>query len=134
VAVITLSDHNAKVGYAEFPGQSLQTLERLLAATECRMAAVGAAILGAEASKRNETLGAAEIRHAGETSLLTAAVSATQAALKMALGIAGDWMSASGKIEVTLNNDFGSKRMDGQTLTALVAAYQAGALTLSAFL
>jgi hypothetical protein len=39
-----------------------------------------------------------------------------------------------GHYSVELNTDFVSKRMDGATLTALVAAYQAGAVTLAGFL
>jgi len=98
LAVITLQDPNAKVGYAEFTGQGLSTIERLISATEGRMSAMGAAVLVAEQSKRAEIATAAEIRNAGGTSLLSGAVSATQAALRAALAICAEWQGATGTI------------------------------------
>jgi hypothetical protein len=130
---LLLKDANAKVGYAEFKGDGLGSLERAIAATENRMAVLGAAILGAEA-RRVETAEAARIRHSGETGLLMAAVSAVQATLQTALQFAADWDGAAGKVSVELNDDFISARLDPQTLLGLVQAYQAGALTLGSLL
>ena len=126
---IMLKDPNAKVGYAEFKGDGLGSLERAIAAKEAQMAVLGAAILGAEA-RRVETAEAARIRHSGETGLFMAAVSAVQASLQAALSFAADWDGASGGVAVELNDDFISTRLDPQTLVGLVQAYQAGALSL----
>jgi hypothetical protein len=130
---ILLKDANAKVGFAEFRGDGLGSLERAIAAKEAQMAVLGAAILGAEARRGVETATAAHIRHSGETSLLTAAVSAVQASLQAALAFAADWDGASGVL-VELNDDFISARLDPQTLLGLVQAFQAGALTLGSLL
>ena len=130
---ILLKDPNAKVGFAEFRGDGLGSLERAIASKERQMAVLGAAILSAE-TRRNETAEAAHIRHSGETALLSAAVSAVQATLQAALAFAAEWDGASGKIVVELNDDFISARLDPQTLLGLVQAYQAGALTLGSLL
>jgi hypothetical protein len=127
---IMLKDPNAKVGYAEFKGDGLGSLERAIAAKEQQMAVLGAAILGAEA-RRVETAEAARIRHSGETGLLMAAVSAVQASLQAALSFAAEWAGAAGGLAVELNDDFISTRLDPQTLLGLVQAYQAGALSLA---
>ncbi len=130
---VLLKDPNAKVGFAEFKGDGLGSLERAIAAKEQQMAVLGAAILGAEA-RRVETAEAARIRHSGETGLLMAAVSAVQASLHAALSFASDWDGAAGSVAVELNDDFISARLDPQTLLGFVQAYQAGALSLGALL
>lgn len=130
---ILLKDPTAKVGFAEFKGDGLGSLERAIAAKEQQMAALGAAILSAEAG-RNETAEAARIRHSGETGLLMAAVSAVQASMQAALAFAAEWDGATGAVAVELNDDFISSRLDPQTLLGLVQAYQAGALTLASLL
>jgi hypothetical protein len=129
---IVLEDSQSKVGFAEFSGQGLGAIERAISATEGKMAALGAAILGAE-MRRTETAEAARFRHGGETSLLSATVSAVQSGLQSALQIASDWVHA-GKVTIELNDDFVSTRLDPQTLVGLVQAYQVGALTLSSLL
>lgn len=134
-SIIQISNPAAKVYYAEFSGAGLSALEKLLDATERRMASVGASILNAASSQREETATGAQLRSASEGSLLTAAVSAVQAAVKQALEFCATFSpNAASKIEVALNMEFAKRRMDGPTLTGLVQAYTAGALELSAFL
>jgi len=84
---ILLNDPAAKNRSAEFKGGGLGNLERTIAAKEQQMAALGAAILSAEAG-RNETAEAARIHHSGETGLLMAGVSALQASTRAALAFA----------------------------------------------
>jgi hypothetical protein len=130
---LVLADSAARVGFAEFKGDGLGSLERAMAAKERMLAILGAAVFGTDA-KRIETAEAARIRNSGETSLLMGVVSAVQASLEAAMKFAADWQGAAGDVSVSLNTDFVSEKMDPQTLVGLVAAYQAGALTLSSLL
>jgi hypothetical protein len=132
-SAILLKDAQAKCGFAEFQGRGLGALERAIADKEQQMAALGAAILGAE-MRRPETAEAARLRHGGETSLLSSTVSAVQSSLQSALQFAAEWAHASGEVKIELNDDFVSTRLDPQTLLGLVQAYQIGALTLSSLL
>ena len=131
-AAILLKDANAKVGFAEFKGDGLGSLERALAAKEKQMALLGGAVL--TEARRVETATAAGIRHSGEVSSLLATASAVQASLQAALAFCADWDSATGNCVIELNQDFVSARLDPQTLLGLIQAYQAGALTLDSLL
>jgi hypothetical protein len=130
-SAILLQNSEAKVGFAALDGNGLGALERAIAAIEHRMADLGASVLAAEVKRGNETALAAGIRHSSQSNLLTATVSAVQAGLLLALRYAADWTGASpDAVKIELNDDFISTRLDAQTLTGLVQAFQAGALTL----
>lgn len=132
-AAILLNDPQAKVGYAEFSGQGLGSLENALEQKERQMAALGAAALNVH-RKGIEAAETARIRVSGEHSLLMTVVSAVEAVLTAALQIAADWCGATGKIHIELNRDFVDVTLAPQTLTALLASYQAGAISLETFL
>jgi hypothetical protein len=133
MSAIMLTDVNAKVYYAEFSGQGLKSIENALAAKERQMAVLGATAFdnGPNGVEAAET---ARIRTSGQTSLLMGVTTSVEATLQIAMSLAAWWAGAEGPVEITLNRDFSDIRLDGQTLTALVAAYQSGALSLSQFL
>ena len=132
-SALILKDPHSKAGFAEFKGDGLQSLERAIAVKEQQMAALGAATIGSEL-RQVETAEAARIRHSGETALMMGTVSAVQAGLEAALRIAAAWQGVTGEVSVALNDDLIAEKLDAQTLLGLVSAYQAGALTLEAFL
>lgn len=123
----------AKVGYAEFNGQGLGSLENALTEKEHMMAVLGAAVF-ADGKKGVEAAETARIRTSGETSLLMGVVQAAEACLTAALTAAAEWAGAPAKIEVHLNREFQDITLDPATLTGLVAAYQAGAITIEQLL
>lgn len=132
-AAVLLDDPQAKVGYADFNGSGLGSLEKALEDKEHMMAVLGAAVF-ADGKKGVEAAETARIRTSGETSLLMGVVQAAEACLTAALTAAAAWAGAPGKVEVTLNREFVDITLEPQTLSALVAAYQAGALSLEQFL
>lgn len=132
-AAILLPEANAKVGYAEFNGQGLASLETALATKEAMMAVLGAAVFHRD-GKGVEAAETARIRTSGETNLLAGIVTAVEEAILAVLQCAAAWMSVTDAIEVTLNRDFVDTKLDGPTLTGLVAAYQSGGLSLQQFL
>jgi hypothetical protein len=133
-SALVLADSNAKVGYAEFSGAGLAAIATEIATKENQLSALGAAIIASEIRK-SETATAARIRHSGETSLMLGVVAAVEAGLEAALKFAAAWIRMpDADITVTLNDQFVGEKLDAQTVTALVAAYLAGAMTLEAFL
>lgn len=130
---ILLSDPHAKVAYAEFVGQGLGSLERALEMKERQMAVLGAAAF-AEQKKAFESAEAIRLRQSGENSLLMGTVGSVETVLKDALGFVSAWAGGVDQVQVALNRDFMDVTLDGQTLQALVGAYQAGAITLESFL
>lgn len=133
MAAIILADPNAKVGYAEFTGQGLQSLETALKDKEHMMSVLGAATFSA-GQKGVEAAETARIRTSGENSLLMGIVGAVETVLESALEFAASWMGASGEIDVDINRDFIDVTMSPMELQQLVGAYQAGTITLQTFL
>lgn len=132
-AALVLPDANSKVGYAEFVGQGLGSLEKAIDKKEEQMAVLGAAAF-AEPKRTFESAAAVRMRMSGENTLLGSIVTAVETLLQGALGYAARWMGSNGAIKVVLNREFVNITLDGQTIQGFVSAYQAGAMSLEAFL
>lgn len=131
--VLKLPDSAGRVGYAEFTGQGLGSLERALESKERMMAVLGAAVFG-EQRKGVEAAETAKIRQSGETSLLMGVVSSVEEVLRHALTCAAGWAGAANGVSIDINRDFFDTAIDPQLLAGLVQAYQAGAITIDTFL
>ena len=132
-AAIIISDPEGKVGYAEFTGQGLKSLETAIEDKEQQMAVLGAAVF-AGGKKGVEAAETARIRTSGENSLLMGVVSSAEETLRAAVACAGAWMGEKGEATINLNRDFIDEKLDPQTLVGMVQAYQAGAMSIEAFL
>lgn len=132
-AVIKLTDAQGKVGYAEFTGQGLKSLEKAIEDKEQQMAVLGAAVF-AGGKKGVEAAETARIRTSAENSLLMGIVSSVEESLLAALKFAAAWASADDSgVTVHLNRDFIDEKIDPQTLVGMVQALQANAMSLEAF-
>lgn len=132
LAVICIEEANAKVAYAEVRGD-FKGLESAMKSKEEKMAVLGASVFH-DNPKGVEAAETARIRTSGETSLLSGVVTAVEETIEAALKFAAHWIGAEGPVQITLNREFVDTRLDGATLTGLVAAFQSGALSLSQFL
>jgi hypothetical protein len=131
-AAIVLADPQAKVGYAEFSGQGLASLDKGLEQKEHQMAILGASLFGSKGGV--EAAETARIRTSGESSLLSSVVSSIEEALEKVLQIMADWMGVNYEIDLDINRDFVGERITAPEIMALVTAYNSGVLTLEAFL
>jgi len=122
----------ATATFTEFTGQGLGSLEKLLDRKEAQMAAIGARMLAPEKSgvEAAQTL---EIKRAGETSVLASHANAVSATMTKALAVLAQWMGVSGEISYRLNTDFLPLRLSAQELTAMVGAWQSGAVSKQTF-
>jgi hypothetical protein len=118
-------DPQAKAGFLEFTGQGLGAIETALDRIEKQMALLGARMI-ADETKQAETLGATQIKRAGENAVLAKIVQACSEALEWALGVFAEWAGQEGDITYEINRDFLPAMMDAQTLTALFAGVQSG--------
>lgn len=118
----------AKGMFIEFTGKGLDAVKEALDKLEWRMALLGARML-ADETDQAETLGATQIKRSGENGVLAAIVIGVSGALEWALDVFAQWAGASGEIVYQINREFTPVPMDAQTLTALVAAWQNGALS-----
>ena len=130
------SSADSKVGFLEFQGQGLSTFERAMDRNEQLMAVLGSRML--EAQKRvGETADAIELRQSGENSVLSAVSLSVSDSLTHVLRWVYWWNSTEATPEtigddvvlITLNTDFKTKGMTSDQITAIVSAWQAGAIS-----
>jgi len=126
----------ATAGFLEFTGQGLTTFERAMDRDERLMAVLGTRML--ESQKRAvETAEALEIRQSGENSVLSAVSLSVSDSMTQVLRWVYWWNSteelpeaiADDRVLAQLNTDFSIKGMASAELTALVSAWQAGAIS-----
>jgi hypothetical protein len=124
-AAITSIDPNAKAEFLEFTGQGLEPIAAALDRIERQMALLGARMIADETAQA-ETLGATQIKRAGENSVLAKIVQSVSEGLEAALTIFAEWAGADGEITYQINRDFLPTMMDAPTLLALFAGVQSG--------
>jgi hypothetical protein len=124
-AAITSPHPEAKGEYIEFQGQGLGALEKMLDRLEKQMALLGARMI-ADESTQAETLGATQIKRAGENSVLAKIVTSVSESLEWALGVFAKWAGHEAEIAYQLNRDFLPAMMDAQQLNALFAGVTSG--------
>jgi len=126
----------ATAGFLEFTGQGLTTFERAMDRDEQLMAVLGTRML--ESRKRvGETAASIELRQSGENSILNTVSLSVSASLTQVLRWVYWWNSTEpipdaigpDLVLASLNTDFSITGMSFQEITALVAAWQAGAIS-----
>ncbi len=127
--MLVFPDPDTKVGFLEFTGVGLKTLENNLDRKEQQMAVLGARMLEAQ-RKGVESADTAMVHRSGESSLLASAARTISMALEKALAVFSAWAGAQNdEVEVALNHDFFPVPMNPLLLTALVTSWQAGAIS-----
>lgn len=127
-AAITSAHPDANGKFIEYTGQGLGAIEKALASLERRMAILGARML-ADEKLQAETLGATQIKRSGENSVLAQIAIAVSKSIEWALGVMLEWSGGSGTVRYEINRDFNPLMLDAQQLTALVGAWQNGAVS-----
>ena len=126
----------ATAGFLEFTGQGLTTFERAMDRDERLMAVLGSRLLE-DQKKVGETAEAIQLRQGGENSILGNISTNVSESLTQVLRWAYWWNSTEDIPErvtdsealLELNTDFSMKGMDSLELQAVVAAWQAGAIS-----
>jgi hypothetical protein len=126
----------ASAGFLEFTGQGLTTFERAMDRDESLLAVLGSRLLEGQ-KKVGETAEAIELRQSGENSILANIAVNVSAALTQVLRWAYWWNSTeespddvtADQVVVELNTDFSTKGLSAQEIQAIVAAWQANAIS-----
>lgn len=120
---------NSQVGMLEFQGAGVAAMRTAMEDKEYRMAALGARMIH-EGRNRNEAADTARMRGKSELALLTNVVNMAEAGMDRILRISCEWVGANpNDLVVKLNRDWVETRMDSNELTALLKAWQAGAIS-----
>ncbi len=121
-------DPAAKASFLEFTGQGLTALETRIKAKEMQMAVTGARMLAPDkaAAEATRTL---EIRQSGEVSALAAMANNIGHALSNCLTWLVTWAGVGTEAKIGLNTDYMVQSLSAQEITALVGAWQSGAIS-----
>ena len=119
----------AQAGMLEFTGAGIAAQKTALDDLTAQMATLGARMVY-DGKGRNETTDTAKLRHRSELSLLHSSVNMVEAAILKLLRLAAEWTSENPEdVSLKLHRDFTTAQMDPATLTALIKAWQAGAIS-----
>jgi hypothetical protein len=128
-----IPNESAKVGFLEFSGQGLGSLERAIEQKEQMMAVLGARLL--EGPKGVEAAETARIRQNTETSILSSMVQSVGNGIQKSLEFMAMWEGeAIDAVNVQMNKDFIDVRLPYQEVIALVQSYQMGGISLDTLL
>jgi len=117
-------------GMLEFTGAGIKAQKAAMDDLVAQMASLGARMVY-DGKGRNETTDTAKLRHRSELSLLTSTVNMVEAGITKLLKLAAEWTQpgSSEQVVFKIHRDFITAQMDPATLTALVKAWQAGAIS-----
>lgn len=127
--ILRISDPTAKLGFMEFTGEGLGSLERAMEQKEKQMAVLGASLL-MPPKKAAEAADTVRMNKSSENSFLVSLAVSIEAALKDAIQWMMLWASETGEVEVELNKDFVDAYLTAQEITALLALVQDGSMRL----
>lgn len=127
-------DPTTKVGFLEFTGEGLKTLERAQEQKEVQMAVLGARLL--EGQKAGvEAADTVRMRQSGDTFTLGNIAASVADILELCLSFVDRWNGGDGaSIEVEPNLEFVDTSLSAQEITALVGALNANAISHETFL
>lgn len=119
-----------QVGMLEFTGAGIAAQKEAMADKVAQMASLGARMVFS-GKGRNETEGTASLRVKDELSLLASTVVMVEAGLTKLLRMAAEWTQPgmADQVKLHLHRDFVSSQIDPATVTALIKAWQAGAIS-----
>jgi len=126
-SIITSTDASAKANFIEFTGQGLGALEKSMDRKEQQMAILGARMLATE-GRQQQTATTTAIHRTGENSVLAQIAISISLGLTKVLTWLSNWAGFTGEVDYQLNRDFLPVPIDGPALTAVIQAYQQGAL------
>lgn len=134
---VCVEESGASCGFLEFTGEGLGALEKAREEKEHQMAVLGARMLEAP-KKATETVESIQMKQSGEQSSLAQIAGTLGESFEQIYRWAAWWgMPADSKMESTaesvsveLNTDFTASSIDPAMITALLGAYQGGALSL----
>ena len=120
---------DAEVGMLEFKGPGVEAIAAEMTRAELHMAALGGRLLS-EPTRAAETEETTRIKSSSETSILMGMVSTASAALTQMLRWHAEWIGEKpDDVAIALNREFFDTKLSPRELTALVAAWQADAMT-----
>nr|DAF60008.1 MAG TPA: portal [Siphoviridae sp. ctUM413] len=125
-AVWVINDPSAKVGFLEFSGAGLSTLENRIAVKEKRMSILGARLLLDE-KKTAEATETLQMRKSGENAVLTSVASTISEGIVSFLKDVAFFENIAGEnLIYEINTDYNLTMIEPQLLAQIIAGIQSG--------
>jgi hypothetical protein len=129
-----IPDANAKVGYLEFTGQGLLSLEKALAEKQSQLASLSSRLID-NSTRGSEAAETVKLRYLSETASLKSIVRATEAFLNMVYSTIAEMEAKDPKsVNISLNKDFLDAKLSAAELKAWTEAYLNGSVTKEMYL
>lgn len=124
-----IPDPNAKVGFLEFTGQGLQSLEKALAEKQSQLASLSSRLID-NSTRGSEAAETVKLRYLSETASLRSIVRSVEALMNSVYNMVG-YMEGLGEdsVSVKLNKDFLDAKLSAAELKAWSEAYLSGSVT-----
>lgn len=131
---IVSEDPAGSAGYMEFTGQGLAALERAMTEKADYMVILGATLLQSQ-KKAAETAETARLNKSGDSSTMVSIITAVESGIQQAIDLMLMYESATeNAVTIEMNTDLLDSTIDPQTLTALLASWQAGGISHETYL
>jgi hypothetical protein len=117
---------DARVGILGFSGEGLSDLDNRITLKEKQMSALGARALSDTVVA--ETATSSNLKSGGDMSVLSNLAISVSEFITTVINYAHEWAGLS-SVNIEINRNFYVQKMQPQMLTALVASYQAGAIS-----
>ena len=134
-SAIILPDPQSSAMFLEFSGAGLSTIKTAMDHKESMMSSLGARML---ASRMDQSTSAevTRINYSGETASLCNVARSMSRGMTRMLKMVAVWENFKGaeNIEVQLNEDYVDTKLEGGDITALMTAYQGGAMSLDSLI
>lgn len=124
---LAFPDPNTKVGFLEFSGAGLASLERAMEEKRQIMASLGAQLMQGNkaAAEAAETV---KLKQNAEFSIVVRSAKLVESAINSALRKSAEWVGGPDMF-ITINLDFADTQLNPQQLTALMALWQSGGIS-----
>lgn len=129
-----IPDASAKVGFLEFTGQGLLSLEKALNEKQSQLASLSARLID-NSTRGSEAAETVRLRYLSETSSLRAIVRSSQALLNAVYGLIAEMEGLSPTtVNISLSTNFLDSKLTAAELKAWVEAYLSGAISKEIYL
>ena len=127
-----IPDANAKVGFLEFTGLGLASLEKALTEKQAQLASMSARMID-NSSRGSEAAETVRLRYMSEVSGLKVTAKVTESLLKSAYRMIASMEDHDDTIIIKMNTDFLESAMSAAELKAWFEVYQAGGISKDLF-
>jgi len=117
----------------EISGTGAEVTRKAMLDKEDRMAALGAKFI-TDGKVRNEAAETSQIRNRSENALLFSSIEMVEAGTTKLLQWAADWVQPNSTVSVKFSRDIVSASADPATISALLKAWQSGAISHETFI